>query len=791
MTLRVGELEIDGDRRLVHWAGRGIDLGARAFDVLFALAERQERVVSKNELLDVAWQGLVVEENNLTVQISALRKVFGPQAIRTITGRGYRLALDHSEAPPMAAVPPEVVRAVGNAASAHTDPVFKPSASRLPAQPEGDVVSRNGNTVKFPGPVTPIMARLPRRLVAHLLASVAGWSRLYARQDRLAVAAWRQLRTELLEPTLAEYGAQTEELTPERICVAFDSAVDAVQWALHVVENANKLHSAGPQPLFLRIAIVTDDAIVDDGKLLGMGAQAVAALHALAQHGEVVIDDVVRALIVDKVSALCVPLEAGLREGAARGAALWLMRTETPRREVVAEQPAGTPTQSHSLQVLSDPNGQVSKRAKVAAKAAPSALRIAPADAQAGSLPAIASLAPATYLPTLAVLPLQNLGTDSDAHLALGLTEQVINYLALNKSLAVIAHNSTLTYAGQTVDPAEVALQLGAQYVLSGTLARVGAELQIDVSLLRVKGGSVVLKRPFRGQLGEVFEFQDRLAADMAAAVDPEVVATETRARLHHPTIDPSAYECLLQGFALKHAFGHAGYEAAGAHFRRALELDPNYGQAHAQLGWWHAIRVGQQQATNLQVDRRLALEHSQRAVELDPRDATSLAIAAHLQSYLCKRYAEAQAMFKQALSINPSCTLAWARSASTLAYIGQGEAALAHVQQAIRLSPNDPDRFTFYTTRGTAALVLGRYDEAAAWLGQSHRLNPGFVPSVRLLVAALVLAGERPQAQALAEDLLVLEPSFSVSEFGRWYPLCEPWLGSLLQALREAGLPP
>ena len=77
-------------------AGRPVGLGARAFDVLLALVERRDRIVAKNELLDSVWPGLVVEENNLQVQISSLRKALGPQAIATIPGRGYRFtaALD-------------------------------------------------------------------------------------------------------------------------------------------------------------------------------------------------------------------------------------------------------------------------------------------------------------------------------------------------------------------------------------------------------------------------------------------------------------------------------------------------------------------------------------------------------------------------------------------------------------------------------------------------------------------------------------------------------------------------
>ena len=82
--LRFGRAEVRPSERQLLVDGRPVGLGARAFDVLLALVERRDRIVGKNELLDSVWPGLVVEENNLQVQISSLRKALGPQAIATI-----------------------------------------------------------------------------------------------------------------------------------------------------------------------------------------------------------------------------------------------------------------------------------------------------------------------------------------------------------------------------------------------------------------------------------------------------------------------------------------------------------------------------------------------------------------------------------------------------------------------------------------------------------------------------------------------------------------------------------
>ena len=104
-VLAFGRVTVRVAERVLLVDGEPMALGARAFDVLVALAERSDRVVSKAELLDLVWEGLVVEENNLTVQISTLRRVLGAAAITTIPGRGYRLTLPRDSLPPEPASP--------------------------------------------------------------------------------------------------------------------------------------------------------------------------------------------------------------------------------------------------------------------------------------------------------------------------------------------------------------------------------------------------------------------------------------------------------------------------------------------------------------------------------------------------------------------------------------------------------------------------------------------------------------------------------------------------------------
>jgi len=130
------------DRRLLI-DGHSAPLGARAFDVLLALVERRDRTVTKNELIDLVWHGLVVEENNLQVQISTLRKLLGQNVIATIPGQGYRFALQAEEAepsslPPMAGAGYRFTRPIESAISASVEPnADATKAAPPPSEPMG------------------------------------------------------------------------------------------------------------------------------------------------------------------------------------------------------------------------------------------------------------------------------------------------------------------------------------------------------------------------------------------------------------------------------------------------------------------------------------------------------------------------------------------------------------------------------------------------------------------------------------------------------------------------------
>ncbi|MDR7269381.1 TolB-like protein/DNA-binding winged helix-turn-helix (wHTH) protein [Pelomonas saccharophila] len=295
------QFEIRPEERLLLVSGQAVGIGARAFDVLLALVDRSQRVVSKAELLDLAWPGVVVEENNLTVQISTLRRVLGHETIVTVTGRGYRLKVVPVDAPAL-------------------------------AEPE-------------PAAVDDTVTRLQRRLAVIVQAEVVGWSRLVARDPTRAAATWKRIRVDLIERSLPHFGGRAIELTAERLQLEFVSAVEAVAWAVELQETlAERRQAADPAEnaaFHLRIGIAVDDVIVDDGKLVGDGVNVAADLQLSAVHDEILTTQKVCDFVAHKIPVSFDPLGQRVMQKSQRPVHVLRVVTGSRRHAVSALRPAG------------------------------------------------------------------------------------------------------------------------------------------------------------------------------------------------------------------------------------------------------------------------------------------------------------------------------------------------------------------------------------------------------------------------------------------------------------------
>ena len=212
-SFRFAPFELRTEERGLFLDGDQCKIGSRAFDLLLALIEGRDRVVTKNELLDIVWKGLVVEENNLSVQIATLRKFLGAHAITTVTGRGYRFTA---------------------ACEAGTTPAVVTSQALVE----------------------------PRNIVT-ACAEIANRRALLGENLASAVVAWQSTRTNIVETQVVRFGGQQIKITDERLLIRFDREVNAIAWALDLQERLeiSRRNYASP-PQHMRVGLVVEDVAV-------------------------------------------------------------------------------------------------------------------------------------------------------------------------------------------------------------------------------------------------------------------------------------------------------------------------------------------------------------------------------------------------------------------------------------------------------------------------------------------------------------------------------------------------
>jgi adenylate cyclase len=583
---------------------------------------------------------------------------------------------------------------------------------------------------------------IKRRLAAVAFADVAGFSRLIALNEVETLRRWKILRTEIVAPHMERQGGRVTQTPGDAVLAEFPSVVNAVRWAADVQRTQrSRLGEADPFALQLRIGINVEDVIDDDGILQGDGVNIAARIHQAAEPGQIVVTAAVRDYVLNRLPVVFHDLGTPP-----------MKNIDRPVRVYAVEWVEGGKSD-----LIVQPYLQWSSR------------------------------------PTVAVLPLRTIGgTENDSYFGDGITDEIITGLSRSRGLYVIARSSTLRYREREKrDLRQIASELDVRYVLDGSVQRQGKRLRINTELTDVAANHPIWAERFDGSTDELFEFQDRITASILGSLEPRVRAVEAARVGDRPTESLDAYHCVLKAMALFYLFTSESYQAAGELLERAIALDPSYAQAYAYLAWWLNFRIGEGWSLNPDADRARALTVSQRAIELDREDAFVLAVGGHVLAFLGRKPREAIDLFDQALAINQNSAFAWGLSALTLSYLGRPDEALERLQNVWRLNPFDPLNFYFWITSGIAEFVAGRYAEAIAWLRKSRRANPRFIACLRMLAASLALSGDDVEAQAVARDLLAIEPSFRVSTFISWYPLQrKDDLARLEAGLLAAGLP-
>jgi adenylate cyclase len=395
--------------------------------------------------------------------------------------------------------------------------------------------------------------------------------------------------------------------------------------------------------------------------------------------------------------------------------------------------------------------------------------------------------------PVVAVLPFENLSRDPDQeYFSDGLTEDIITALSRFKDLFVIARNSTFRYKGQAVDVRQLNKELGARYVLEGSVQKAGDTLRVTTQLLDAKNGTHLWAETYDRELSapSIFAVQDEITEQVVATIAGQfgVISRARFAEVKGKSTDSlDAYECVLQIAAY---YRDNWSPTEHARLRDALEsvvkADPGYADAWAWLSaiYVDEVRFNYNPRPN-SLDR--ALDAAQRAVASDNTSQFSheaLAAVYFQRHELDAFFAEAE----RAIALNPNHGFTLAAFGMRFQQAGD-ERGIALVRKAMKLDPFLPTIFQFPIA--AHHFEKGEYEEA---LAAARKVNiPGEYFAQIFLAAIYAELGRDKEARAAVEELLRLHPGFTTDkQIERLRNLnysdarMRPWVA----ALRKAGLP-
>ena len=371
------------------------------------------------------------------------------------------------------------------------------------------------------------------------------------------------------------------------------------------------------------------------------------------------------------------------------------------------------------------------------------------------------------------------------------MVEEIITALSRMRWLFVIARNSSFTYKGKAVDVKQVGRELGVRYVLEGSVRKAGSRVRITGQLIDTSTGAHLWAERFDGGLEDVFELQDQVTASVVGAIAPKLEQAEIERSRRKPTENLDAYDHYLRGLAGVHQWTKQGNDDALSNLYRAIELDPSFAAAYGLAARSYVQRRSGGWVTDLGTAIIEAERLARRAAVLGKDDAIALCTAGFALADLVEDMKGGDALINQALVLNPNLAWAWVFSCWTKASLGEPEVAVEHGNRAIRLSPNDPQRFSVYCALGLAHFIAGRYSQALTFTDAAARDHPEYLLGRCIAAASAALAGRSAEAQKAMVAARQLDPTLRLSNLRNLQPIGRPEdFARWEQGLRLAGLP-
>jgi TolB-like protein/tetratricopeptide (TPR) repeat protein len=617
--------------------------------------------------------------------------------------------------------------------------------------------------------------------------------------ERMTVAALDAARGVFKAEIESNHG-RVINMAGDSVLAVFDTAAGAVTAALAAQRELEQssLDVPADRRMRFRIGVHLGDVIEKpDGDLYGDGVNIAARLQTLAEPGGIIVSEAVRGAVKSRVAAAFDDRGMQTVKNIADPIRAFSVRLDgAPRPQMRAG--------AKPLRWLLRPAGLASAACvALLIVAAVLWLRSGNAPPTTASSPGTATPAlSAPGKPSIAVLPFDNMsGETEQSYFADGITEDLITDLSKVSGLFVIARNSTFAYKGKARDIREIGKALGVRYVLEGSVQRSGVNVRVNAQLIDAASGGHVWADRYDGELKNIFGLQDTVTRNVVKALAVELTKDDKARVASRGTDNVQAYDVFLKGWEHYLRQTPEEFRSAIVDFKKAAELDPNYGRAYAALAsiYWESNTRFWGQALGLGLYNEETLYMAEQYLAKAKRQPTPLAYqVASAMAVHSQQLEEGVAEARSAIASDPNDPDGYAALAGALSFTGKTGEALDAIERAMRLNPHYPASYVYQL--GLAQFGANRLADAAASLERALAISPDEYWSQRLLLATYGLLGRRDDAARLVEAMkrndqrgsraYSLDP-LTIRALAYWYPFAKPEDASrFAEGLRKAGVP-
>ncbi len=603
-----------------------------------------------------------------------------------------------------------------------------------------------------------------RKLRAILSADVKGYSLLMADNELATIAtlkSYRQKMTLLIQ----QHQGRVVDSPGDNILAEFASAVDAVKCSVKIQEELKERNAdlSEDRKMQFRIGINIGDVVQDSDRIYGDGVNIAARIEGLTEPGGICIS-----------RGVCDHVKKKLKLGFEYLGEHSVKNIAEPVRV---------------YKVLMEPEyagkliGEKKKRSKLKWFLAagmvfvlitagilfglflkffylPTPENIDPEDKMSLELP---------KGPSIAVLPFDNMTGDKELeYFCDGITENVISSLSYIPELFVIARNSTFAYKGKSISVQKIGQELGARYVIEGSIQKAVERIRIIVQLIDTQSGLHKWSETYDREPKDILELQDDIAFEILKAMEVKIKGRGDIRKIAKGINDFHEYKKLLKCVSYFYQFTPESNNLAQVEVLELIDINSNIPRAYAILAHTYIFDIFYDRCDSPLICLGKATEVTRKALSIDSTYDMSHIAAGHI--YLIrKEHDKAIDSAKKAIMLNPSNATAYSFLGYVLIYADELEKAIDNIKKAIRFNPiissND------YFRLGFAYQDAQQFDKAIDAYKKSIAIHPDFWAPYVGMVVVYGHMGDRKKAKEAISELLRIRPTFSKSQFLKTMP--------------------